>query len=74
MKNRFEVEFLQEVIDFFEQVEEKARDKIIFNIHKVGELMMNIYLKRYLMKFGNSEPFITESNIDYLLFGIKQAM
>jgi len=34
MKNRFEVEFLQEVIDFFEQVEEKARDKIIFNIHK----------------------------------------
>ncbi len=34
MENRFEVDFLQDVIDFFENVEEKARDKIIFNIHK----------------------------------------
>jgi len=35
MENRFEVEFLQDVIDFFDQIEEKERDKIIFNIHKV---------------------------------------
>ena len=34
MENRFEVDFLQDVIDFFEYIEEKARDKIIFNIHK----------------------------------------
>jgi len=34
MENRFEVDFLQDVIDFFENIEEKARDKIIFNIHK----------------------------------------
>ena len=34
MESRFEVEFLQDVIDFFESIEEKARDKIIFNIHK----------------------------------------
>ena len=34
MKNRFEVEFLQEVLIFFESIEEKARDKILFNIHK----------------------------------------
>ena len=34
MENRFEVYLLQEVIDFFESIEEKARDKIIFNIHK----------------------------------------
>ena len=25
---------MQDVIDFFENIEEKARDKIIFNIHK----------------------------------------
>ena len=34
MEDRFEVYFLQDVIDFFESIEEKARDKIIFNIHK----------------------------------------
>ncbi len=35
MENRFDVELLQGVIDFFESIEEKARDKIIFNIHVV---------------------------------------
>ena len=34
MENRFEVDLLQDVIEFFESIEEKARDKIIFNIHK----------------------------------------
>ena len=34
MENRFEVDFLQDVIEFFESIEEKARDKIIFNVHK----------------------------------------
>ena len=34
MEKRFDVKFLQEVLDFFEVIEEKARDKIIFNIHK----------------------------------------
>ena len=34
MENSFEVDFLQDAIDFFENIEEKARDKIIFNIHK----------------------------------------
>jgi len=37
MENRFEIIFLQNVIDFFETIEEKARDKIIFNIHKAGK-------------------------------------
>jgi len=35
MENWFEVDFLQDVIELFENIEEKARDKIIFNIHKV---------------------------------------
>jgi len=34
MENRFDVKFLQDVLVFFEAIEEKARDKIIFNIHK----------------------------------------
>ncbi len=38
MENRFEVVMLQGVIDFFENIEEKARDKIIFNIHKARKI------------------------------------
>jgi len=34
MKEKFKVILLQEVIDFFEQIDEKAREKIIFNIRK----------------------------------------
>ncbi|HHL52435.1 MAG TPA: type II toxin-antitoxin system RelE/ParE family toxin [Flammeovirgaceae bacterium] len=35
MKSKFEIVFLENVIDFFESIEDKARDKIIFNIHLV---------------------------------------
>jgi len=34
MVEKFEVEFLKEVFDFLDQIDEKARDKIIFNIDK----------------------------------------
>lgn len=34
MKAKFKVEFLKEVFDFLDQIEEKARDKILFNIDK----------------------------------------
>ncbi len=35
MDDLFDIIFLHEVIEFFENIEEKVRDKIIFNIHKV---------------------------------------
>jgi phage-related protein len=34
MVEKFEVEFLKEVFDFLDQIDEKARDKILFNIDK----------------------------------------
>lgn len=34
MENRFDVDFLQEAMDFLESIEEKARRKIIYNLHK----------------------------------------
>ena len=34
MKVNFEVEFLQDVIDFFDGIDESAREKIIYNIRK----------------------------------------
>ena len=46
MENRFGVELLQGVIDFFENIEEKARDKIIFNIHKVRKTNDNKLFKK----------------------------
>jgi phage-related protein len=35
MNINFEVEFLQEAIDFLEKIDESAREKIIYNIRKV---------------------------------------
>lgn len=34
MNNKFEVLFLEDVIDFFDEIEEKARLKILYNIRK----------------------------------------
>ena len=34
MTEKFRVEFLKEVLDFLDQIEEKAREKILFNIDK----------------------------------------
>ncbi|MBE9466756.1 MAG: type II toxin-antitoxin system RelE/ParE family toxin [Bacteroidetes bacterium] len=46
MKNRFEVEFSQGVIDFFEDLEKKTREKIIFNIHKTIKVNDNKLFKK----------------------------
>ncbi len=46
MENRFDVEFLQEVIDFLDTLEEKARDKIIFNIHLARKTNNNKLFKK----------------------------
>lgn len=34
MKKRFDVEFLEEAIEFIESLDEKARDKVIYNVRK----------------------------------------
>lgn len=34
MKEKFKVEFLKEVFDFLDQLDKKAREKILFNIDK----------------------------------------
>ena len=38
MEEKFNVVFLDEVIEFFDRVEEKARYKIIFNIRKAKQV------------------------------------
>ncbi len=34
MTEKFQVQFLEEAAGFLENLDEKARDKIIYNIHK----------------------------------------
>ena len=46
MNKKFEIKFLQGVIDFFEQVDAKTRDKIIFNIHKSQKTNDNTLFKK----------------------------
>ena len=46
MENKFEVELLQEVIDFLENIEEKARYKILFNVHKARKVNDNKLFKK----------------------------
>jgi len=46
MKDKFKVEFLKEVIDFFEQLDEKAREEIIFNIRKAQKVNDNKLFKK----------------------------
>ncbi|MBU0489366.1 MAG: type II toxin-antitoxin system RelE/ParE family toxin [Bacteroidetes bacterium] len=34
MRERFQIQFLEEAAEFLENLDEKARDKVIYNIHK----------------------------------------
>ena len=34
MTEKFQVQFLEEAVDFIDSLDEKARDKVIYNIHK----------------------------------------
>lgn len=46
MANNFKVEFLEEVIDFLDRLDEKARDKVIFNIDKAKQKNDNTLFKK----------------------------
>lgn len=39
MNNRFEVKILDEVFEFFDEIEEKAVEKILFNIRKTRQII-----------------------------------
>ena len=34
MTERFQIQFLEEAVEFLDRLDEKARDKVIYNIHK----------------------------------------
>ena len=68
---KFKVELLEEVSEFLGSLNEKTRDKIIYNIRKSQIVNDNELFKNSTKTFGNLELFTTKPNTDFLLFGIK---
>lgn len=71
MNEKFRVIFLEEAKDFLDGLDEKTREKILFNIRKAQVINDLNYLRNLLPKSGNSEPFIIKNIIVFLLFGIN---
>ena len=71
MNKKFKVELLEEVDEFLDALNEKARDKIIYNLRKAQVVNDNELFKKLNDTFGNSELFITKPNIDFSHFGTK---
>ncbi len=46
MKENFKIEFLEEVFEFLDELDEKARNKILFNIDKAKTITDNSLFKK----------------------------
>ncbi len=72
MAERFKVELLDQAIEFIDKLDEKSRDKVIYNIHKARVVQNKDFLRNYLAKYGNFELYITKIISGYLHFGTSQ--
>jgi mRNA-degrading endonuclease RelE of RelBE toxin-antitoxin system len=50
MTEKFKVEFLKEVFEFLDELDEKAREKILFNIDKAKVKSDNTLFKKLTRK------------------------
>jgi phage-related protein len=66
MKDRFEVVFLPEAVKFMDNMEDKAREKMYYNIRKVQQINDNDILKK--LNDTIWEFRCTYQNISYRLF------
>ncbi|GAB1472658.1 type II toxin-antitoxin system RelE/ParE family toxin [Bacteroidota bacterium] len=46
MVEKFQVQFLEETVEFLESIDEKAREKVIYNIHKAKFINDNELFKK----------------------------
>jgi hypothetical protein len=69
---RFKVELLDEALEFVENLDEKTREKVIYNIYKARIIQDPNCLKNYLERFGNSELYSKRIISGYLHFGTSQ--
>lgn len=72
-KPKFKVEFLEDALEFLGNLDEKVRDKIIYNITKSRFSNDNELFKNSLLKFGSLEHFLIKHITGFCFLGqIKQ--
>ena len=71
MKPNFEVELLPEAVEFLEQLDDKTREKIYYNMRKAQLVTDPELFKNSMMKSGSSGHSTVEKRIDFSLFGIN---
>lgn len=71
MKLKFEIILPDEVWELFDNIDEKTKTKIIYNIDKSKYVNDPEYLKNLRMIYGNFVLNIGEYIIDYFHSGIK---
>lgn len=72
MTEKFQVQFLEEAAKFLDSLDERARDKVIYNIQKARLSNDRELFKKLKDKSGNSGLCLTEPIIGFLPFGTRQ--
>ena len=74
MAERFRVEFMEEAADFLGNLPIKTREKVLFNIWKARNSMIENSSGNSMMTFGNSEHSIKRPISGSLHFGISMTV
>ena len=70
MEQIFDVEFLPLAEEYMENLDEKARVKVYYNIRKSQYVQDKELFKKLNETFGNLEHYLTISHTGYMRFGI----
>ncbi len=68
----FEIEFLQEALEFLDEIPIKAKDKILFNMAMARSKKDPKLFNLCKMEFGTSEQNILATTTEFLHFGTRQ--
>ena len=74
MTEKFKVEFLPDAVDFMEELDKKAREKIYFNIRKAQVVNDPELFKKLNHAISESGRFTTRLITGCLPFGTKQVI
>ena len=66
MTSKFKIQFLEEAVDFLEEIDEKAREKIIYNIRKSQVINDNELFKKLNSEIWEFRTFYNKAK--YRLF------
>lgn len=72
MKPNFDIELLPEAVDFLENLDDKTREKIYYNIKKAQLVSDNELFKKLNDSFGNFGLYTTAKHIGFFHFGINR--